>query len=175
MTKKDFKTISMNGRMAYQLMCAERYFTYKHPKLDFKELFKLLWQVTNGMWWDTFSAYIIELEPSFMLEKENYEDDEWLHLTKTQHDLFKPLISEFDEEDEEFMETLKDQAEVYAYTVVPKDTSESINIIFETIDFLKNNNIELPDFSLVQFSTIDQFNGWGDKFDGTKLSLILKD
>ena len=110
-----------------------------------------------------------------MLEKENYEDDEWLHLTKTQYDLFKPLISEFDEEDEEFMETLKDQAEVYAYTVVPKDTSESINIIFETIDFLKKNNIELPDFSLVQFSTIDQFNGWGDKFDGTKLSLILKD
>ena len=40
---------------------------------------------------------------------------------------------------------------------------------------LKKNNIELPDFSLVQFSTIDQFNGWGDKFDGTKLSLILKD
>ena len=33
--------------------------------------------------------------------------------------------------------------------------------------------IELPDIKLVEFSTIDQRNGWGDHFDGTKLSIIL--
>jgi len=174
MNKKDFKNISMGGRLAYQLMCAERYFSFKHPTIDFKELFKLLWQVTNGMWWDTFSALIIELEPSYMLEQDNYEDEEWLKLTKEQYNLFKPIIQTFDEEDEAFMETLKDQAEVYAYTIVPKDTSESIDIIFESIQLLLDNNLELPDINLIKFSTIDQFNGWGDKFDGTKLSIILK-
>ena len=174
MNKKDFKNISMAGRLAYQLMCAERYFTHKYPNEDFTELFKLLWPVTNGMYFDTFSGYIIELEPSYMLEFNSYEEDgSWHELTKEQYDTFKPLIQKFDQEDEDFLETLKDQIDVYAYTVVPKDTSESIDIVFDTIKFLKKHKIPLPDIKLVEFSTIDQFNGWGDNFDGTKLSIIL--
>ena len=173
MNKKDFKNISMVGRLAYQLMCAERYFTYKYPNEDFTELFKLLWPVTNGMYFDTFSGYIVEIEPSCMLEFDSYEEQEWMYLTKEQYDIFKPLIQKFDQEDEDFMETLKDQAEVYAYTVVPKDTSESIDIVFDTIKFLKKHKIPLPDIKLVEFSTIDQRRGWGDHFDGTKLSIIL--
>ena len=43
----------------------------------------------------------------------------------------------------------------------------SIDIIFDTIEILIQNNIELPDIKLVEFSTINQFNGWGDPFDGT--------
>ena len=173
MNKKDFKNISMVGRLAYQLMCAERYFTYKYPNEDFTELFKLLWPVTNGMYFDTFSGYIVEIEPSCMLEFDSYEEQEWMYLTKEQYDIFKPLIQKFDQEDEDFLETLKDQIDVYAYSVVPKDTSESIDIVFDTIKFLKRHNILLPDIKLVEFSTIDQRRGWGDHFDGTKLSIIL--
>ncbi len=174
MNKKDFKNISMTGRIAYQLMCAERYFINKYPNENFKELFSILWPVTDGMYFDTFSNYITELKPTYMLEKENYEDDDWLVLTKEQYELLKPLIQKLDQEDEDLMDTLKDQAEVYAYSVVPKNTNESIDIIYETMKYLKKYNIDLPDIKLLEFSSITQKNGWGDSFDGSKLSIIIK-
>lgn len=173
MNKKDFNNISMNGRIAYQLMCVERYFTNKYPEKDFTKLFELLWPVTNGMYWDKFSGYITELEPSYMLEFNSYEENEWGDITKEQYEVLKPIISGLDETDEAILETLKEQAEVYAYTVVPENTKESIDIIFETIEFLKNESIKLPELSDVSFSTINQFNGWGNPFDGTKLSIVL--
>lgn len=173
MNKKDFKNISMNGRLAYQLMCVEKYFLYKYPQKDFTELFQLLWKATNGMYWDTFSGYLIELDKSCFLEFDTYEEQEWMYISKEQYNSFVELIKSFDENDQKILETLKDQAEVYAYTVVPENTSESIDILFNTIQFLKNEKIKLPDIKLVEFSSIDQRNGWGDHFDGTKLSIIL--
>ena len=173
MNKKDFENISMNGRLAYQLMCVERYLVSKYPNKDFTKLMELLWQVTNGMYWDTFSGYLIEFNKSCFFEFDTYEEQEWLYVTKEQYELFKNLISELDDNDESILETLKDQAEVYAYTVVPKNTKESIDIVFDTIKFLKQEKIKLPVIKLVEFSTIDQRNGWGDHFDGTKLSIIL--
>ncbi len=174
MNKKNFINISMNGRLAYQLMCAEKYFVNKYPNKDFTELFHILWKVTNGMYWDTFSGYLIELKKEYFFKVSSYDDRNWLYLTKKQYDLFKPMVSEFDDEDEALLLTLIDQAEVYAYTVVPKDTSESIDIVFETIEFLKKRKIKLPDIKLIEIYTIDQMDGWGDFFDGTKLSIILK-
>lgn len=173
MNKKDFNNISMSGRLAYQLLCVEKYFIAKYPEKNFKDLFSLLWQVTNEMYFDTFSGYLIELNKSCFFEFDTYEEQEWLYITKEQYNLFKNLISELDDTDESILETLKDQAEVYAYTVVPENTKESIDIIFDTIAFLKQEGIELPDIKLVEFSTIDQKNGWGDPFDGSKLSIIL--
>ena len=173
MNKKDFNNISMNGRLAYQLMCVERYLLKKYPNNDFRPIFELFWQATNGMFWDTFSDYVMDLEPSNMLEFNTYEEQEWLRLSKDEYDKLLPCIKGLGTDIDDLFETLKDQTFIYAYTVVPKNTSESINIIFDTIEFLKNENIDLPDIKQVEFSTIDQRNGWGNHFDGTKLSIIL--
>lgn len=173
MNKKDFNNISMNGRLAYQLMCVERYLLTKYPKNDFTKLMQLLWQVTNGMYWDSFSDYVIDLEPSNLFEFDTYEEQEWLRLSKEEYDELIPCMNGLDNIVDDLFETLKEQTFVYAYTVVPKNTKESIDIVFDTIDFLKQDGIELPDIKLVEFSTIDQRNGWGDHFDGTKLSIIL--
>ena len=173
MNKKDYNNISMNGRLAYQLMCVERYLLTKYPKNDFTKLMQLLWQVTNGMYWDSFSDYVIDLEPSNLFEFDTYEEQEWLRLSKEEYDELIPCMKGLDNIVDDLFETLKEQTFVYAYTVVPENTKESIDIVFDTIDFLKQDGIELPDIKLVEFSTIDQRNGWGDHFDGTKLSIIL--
>ncbi len=174
MNKKDFKNISMNGRLAYQLMCTESYLITKYPNKDFTELFKLFWQVTNGMYWDTFSDYVMDLEPSNMFEFKTYEEQQWLRLSKEEYDLLKPCIEGLDNGIDDLFETLKEQTFVYAYSVVPKNTKESIDIVFDTIKFLEKEHIPLPDIKKVEFSTIDQRDGWGDSFDGTKLSIVLK-
>jgi hypothetical protein len=171
--KKDFKNISMNGRLAYQLMCVERYLLHQYPTLDFKPMFEILWQVTNGMYWDTFSDYVIDMEPHKFLRFKEFVVDGWLIMTKELYEQLYPTISQLSSDVDDLFETLKDQTFVYAYTIVPKNTHESIDIIFETISFLLKYHIPLPDINLISFSTIDQFNGWGDNFDGTKFSIIL--
>jgi len=173
MNKKDFNNISMNGRLAYQLMCVERYLLAKYPNKDFSKLMKLFWQVTNGMYWDTFSDYVMDLEPSNFFEYDTYEEQDWLRLSKSEYDELVFCMRDLNSEIDKLFETLKDQTFVYSYTVIPKDTKESINIIFDTIDILKKEKIDLPDIKYVNFSTIDQRNGWGNYFDGTKLSIIL--
>lgn len=173
MNKKDFKNISMNGRLAYQLMCVERYLVSKYPNKDFTKLMELLWQVTNGMYWDTFSDYVMDLEPSTLFEFNTYEEQEWLRLSKEEYKELTPCMKGLDNVVDDLFETLKEQTFVYAYTEVPKNTKESIDIVFDTIKFLKQEKIKLPDVKLVEFSTIDQQDGWGNSFDGTKLSIIL--
>lgn len=173
MNKKDFNNISMNGRLAYQLMCVEKYLLAKYQNNDFTKVMQLLWQVTNGMYWDTFSDYVMDLEPSNLFEYDTYEEQEWLRLSEEEYNELKDDMMGLGSEVDDLFETLKEQTFVYAYTVVPENTKESIDIIFDTIEFLKQEKIELPDIKLVEFSTIDQRNGWGDHFDGTKLSIIL--
>lgn len=173
MRKKDFYNISMAGRLAYQLMCLERYLLTKYPDNNFQELMKLLWPATNGMFWDKFVGYVIELSPSYFMEFDSYEKQIWHDVSKELYDKMKPTISTLGSDIDELFELLKDQAYVFEGTGVQKPGIESINIIFETIKILKDNNIPIPDVKAVAFSTIDQFRGWGNKFDGTKLSRIL--
>jgi hypothetical protein len=113
------------------------------------------------------------MEPQYFLECKTYEEQEWLTLTKKEYDTLYPIISKLGSDVDDLFETLKDQTFVYAYTIVPKNTHESIDIIFETISLLLKYHIPLPDINLISFSTIDQRNGWGNHFDGTKFSIIL--
>lgn len=174
MNKKDFNNISMNGRLAYQLMCLESYLVGKYSDRDFTKLMSFLWQVTSDMWWNEFADYVMDLTPSALFEYNSYDKQEWLILSKEQYNELTPLLKDLDDEVSDLFGLLREQAYVYEGTIVPTNTKESIAIIFQTIEILENNNIKLPDIAKVQFSTIDQFNGWGDKFDGKKLSIILK-
>ncbi len=54
------------------------------------------------------------------------------------------------------------------------DGHESFEIIDEAEKVLTDHHIALPDHNLVRFSPSSEFNGWGYKFDGTHLSIILK-
>ncbi len=174
MNKKDFNNISMNGRLAYQLMCLEKYLSTKYPTRDFSDLMSLLWQGTNGLYWNEFADYVMDLSPSNMTEFDSYEKQEWMILSKELYDTLFPCIQGLDSNVDSLFSTLKDQSYIYEGTVIPLPGKESIDIVFETIKILKENNISLPDISKVQFSTINQFNGWGNPFDGTTLSIIIK-
>ena len=62
---------------------------------------------------------------------------------------------------------------VYSYTVIPGIGRESIKLVEEAIKILKENGIELPDPDTVSFSRFSEKDGWGEPFDGKRLSIIL--
>ena len=65
-------------------------------------------------------------------------------------------------------------AMVYSYTSIPGKGKESIDLIKKSIKILEENDIKLPDPKKIEFSSFDEKNGWGNNFDGTYLSIILK-
>ena len=66
-----------------------------------------------------------------------------------------------------------EMAMVYEGTEIG-DGEESFIIIKETERVLESNGIILPDVNAVSFSNSSERNGWGNYFDGSILSVILK-
>ncbi len=54
--------VSMNGRMAYVIMCVEAYLINKYPDRDWSIISRKMWQATSMNWadWpDMFSSVIL--------------------------------------------------------------------------------------------------------------------
>lgn len=176
-----FDTISMNGRMAYVIMCVEKFLTEKYPDRDWALVSEIMWKATStnwGDWPDEYSSII----PDVFLQYEEFDRDELGDsLSETEFNSLKGLycgITEGVEDDpsDELNYMLNkpyEMAMVYEGTVIG-DGQESLDIISAAEDVLKKNGITIPDYKKVAFSSSKELNGWGNDFDGRYLSIILR-
>lgn len=174
MKKKQFESISMTGRLAYAILCFEAYLLRKHPERDFKPLSAMLWLGTSSMNWDDFYELMDDLSSEFLLVSTNYDPSNFSQLTAEEFNTICPLIKGIESETDPFFSILHDITSVYAYSTVPGQGKESIDILFKAIALLETNGIELPNVNLVAFSSFSERDGWGKRFDGRHLSLIAK-
>lgn len=171
--------VSMNGRMAYTIMCVEAYLTGKYPERDWSIISREMWKSTNEYWDDFYDAFC-ELLPEIFLTYDSYNDDLAKSISKEEYSVVKELYSGItegieDDPNDELNYMLNKPYEiamVYEGTVIG-DGKESFEIIENTENILIKNNIPLPDYTKVLFSSASEKNGWGEFFDGTYLSIIL--
>lgn len=175
-----FEDISMMGRMAYVVMCVEKYLTEKYSERDWEPISKIMWKATSVDWatWSSiYSAYI----PDVLLEYDEYSEDEFGKIfdETTYHrllDLYEGITdgSEDDPEDElnYLLNKPFEMAMVYEGTKIGNG-EDAYTIIKETERILKTNNIQLPDEEKVAFSKSSERDGWGNYFNGEFLSIIL--
>lgn len=175
MTKKkfDFTTISMIGRFAYSVMCAEKYALEKYPNKDWKPLFKWMWQGTSD-YFDEWYYHFMEILPEYLYEFDNFEDAGFDYLTKEDYDYYVDFLKDIDKNMEKLLVIPTQISMVYSYTSIPGKGKESIDLVNKAIKILEDNNIEVPDPKQIEFSSFAEKNGWGNSFDGTKLSIVLK-
>ena len=64
MVNYDFENISVTGRIAYGIMCAEEYLVYKYPDKDWVVVFKAFWEITNLELWDEWIDKTVEIARS---------------------------------------------------------------------------------------------------------------
>lgn len=178
---KRFYSVSMNGRMAYVIMCVEAFLVSKHPKKDWTPVSKIMWRATSENWGDWPEEYS-SIIPDVILQYETYnEEDLGSSITKDDFVILMDLYSGITEGVEDdpsddvnyMLNKPYEMAMIYEGTAIG-DGKESIRIIEESENILKKNNIPLPDYSKVLFSSSNELNGWGNDFDGTGLSIILK-
>lgn len=172
--------VSMNGRMAYTIMCVEAYLESRYPDRDWTIVSREMWKATNE-YWDIFYDAFCELLPEIFLTYDSYNEDLAKAISEEEFKIIKLLYtgittgSEDNPEDEvNFMLNKPyEMAMVYEGTVIG-DGHESFDIIECAEKILAKYNIELPDYHKVEFSSFSEKNGWGNRFDGTSLSIILK-
>ena len=172
--------VSMNGRMAYVIMCVETYLKDVYPQKDWSLVSSAMWKATSmnwGDWPDLYCGYI----PDIILQYDSYDKNELVSsISEDEFNYLRNLYSGItegreDDPSDELNYILNkpfDMAMVYEGTVIG-DGKESYEIIDEVEEVLKSHNIPLPDYSKVLFSQASELNGWGNDFDGTFLSIIL--
>ncbi|MCF0241488.1 MAG: hypothetical protein HUK25_02570 [Treponema sp.] len=174
-----FSEVSMNGRMAYTIMCVEAYLVKKFPERDWTIIAREMWKATNE-YWDDFYDSFCELIPEIFLTYDSYNDDLAKSISEEEFSVVKELYSGITEglEDDPNDELNYMLNKPYEIAMVYEGTSigdgkESFDIIENTEKVLSSNNVPLPDYSKVLFSSASEKNGWGNFFDGTHLSIIL--
>ena len=172
--------VSMTGRMAYIVMCIEKYLIIKYPDRDWRTLSKVLWKSTSmnwGDWAELYSNYI----PDVILQYDAYDSDEFAdYIDENTFSFIKALYSGITSGNEndptDIVNTLlnlpHEMAMVYEGTTIG-DGRECLSIIEHAEAILLSQDIELPDYTKVLFSKTSERNDWGNDFDGSYLSIIL--
>ena len=168
----DFSDISLCGRIAYVIMCAERYALKKFPNKNWKPLFSWMWKVTSD-YFDEWYYRFMEILPEYLYEFDNYKDADFEFLSEEDYKYYSDFLKDIDKNMQELMTIPAKISMVYSYTVIPGIGKESIKLVEKAIKILKENEIELPDPEAVAFSRFSEKDGWGNPFDGKQLSVIL--
>ena len=174
-----FENISMNGRMAYVIMCVEAWLQATYPDRDWTIVSEAMWKATEmnwGDWSEIYAGYI----PHVLLSYEEYGEDLPESFSEDIYNRLRKLYSgitagnEDDPEDTlDYMLTKPhEMAMVYEGTGIG-DGHESTEIIDDAEKVLNSNDIPLPDHQKLYFSDHGQLHGWGNNFDGRFLSVIL--
>lgn len=82
---EQFKNISLIGRIAYGIMCAEEYFIAKYPQKDWSIVFEKYWEVTKLDFWDNWIDEVMEYIPKYLFEFKDYKSSNFEYLTEEKY------------------------------------------------------------------------------------------
>lgn len=170
----NFEDISLRGRIAYGIMCAENYALVKHPERDWKPVFTELWRISDDIMWDDWADRVADLLPEYIHEGDSYDEDEFSWIDEAGFEKLKALYAGMSEGWSTIIRDIFDMEEEYAYSSIPGKGTASIRMLEEIIGTLRSEGVELPDAKKVAFSRFEEDDGWGKPFDCTGLSKILE-
>lgn len=81
--------VSVLGRVAYAIMCFEKYAVTVYPNVDFSPVAEIMWSIIDGSnYLDESSYRYIEIVPECLFEFKSYEESNFEYLSKEEYDLF---------------------------------------------------------------------------------------
>lgn len=170
----DFENISVVGRIAYGIMCAEEYLIQKYPDKNWTIIFQDFWKITNLELWDNWMDEIIEIIPEYLFEFDDYHSSEFEFLTEAKYNELKKVFDNTNNDVNIILKMVYELANSHAYSSINKNGQESLLQLKKIIIFLEKEGINLPEMKEVQTHLFSERNGWGNPFDGTSLSKIMK-
>lgn len=143
MSKKlDFNNISMIGRFAYAVMCAEKYALAKYPEKDWRPLFSWMWQGTSD-YFDEWYYRFMEILPEYLYEFNSYKDADFEYLSEEDYNYYSEFLKDIDENMETLLVIPTKISMVYSYTSIPGIGKECTDLVKRAIKILEDNKIDL--------------------------------
>ena len=174
MNSKSFDNISIRGRVAYVIMCFEKYVTLKYPKTDWTRVDDMMWKICDDSDYIDISTYkYMEIIPEYLYEFDDYIKADFDYLSEEDFIYYRSVIPKDDNDLNVLMHAIYDIAIEYAYVALDKNAPETRKYIDDVLHIMTDNQITKPDIQLVSKYTFDKAGGWGNVFDGRYLSIIL--
>lgn len=173
MNNKTFDALSARGKVSYGVLCAELYALAKKPDTDWSPLFERAWKFTSERYWDDSLDAFTEILPECIEEFPDYGSSD---LANTSEQDYNKLIALYKDMPAEWNDLLC--ALQVVICELGYSTKDSEGLIHDSIDeiegILERNNIPLPTEDLVSTFPASDNRGYGNLFDGRKISHILK-
>lgn len=168
---KSLEKISIRGRMAYAICLFERLLLYyKCDKQDWVEILEKLWAYTSVEYLDDWMYEFAEWLPESILE-DTLDDFEFITNEEYEH-LYK-LYNKSCLEIRLFIKIIFEIGSIDLYSKLTDNSPNTLKKLQEAIDIYEANNIDIISIEPFRQYSFQERNGWGERFDGRSLSIIL--
>ena len=140
---------------------------------DWKIVLNYMWSFTDIEYLDDWNEIMAEIPPEDLLEFKSFEehDYEWISEEEFLH-LYKLYIN-LDARIETLFSMVYCLGISHAYSAITNYGQRSLDEINKIIDFMTSNKFTLPEIESFQKYSIEESQGWGNRFNGKVLSKIL--
>ena len=70
------KDVSMNGRMAYTIMCVEAFLASRYPERDWTFVAENMWEATSCEYWNRWTDKYVGFIPCVLFEYSEYDKED---------------------------------------------------------------------------------------------------
>ena len=173
---KDFDSLSGKARIAYIGLCLEKYVLAKYPDVDFSEVIEKAGNVADNLCSVSENACVFcDLIPEYLYEHHEYREEAFHYLNEENYNKFKRIIPSDDAKLNTIMMAIADIALDFPGDDVRENSTELTKILFKAIGVLEEEDIELPDLTLLLPYDNHKASGWGYPVPYSKFSYILDD
>ena len=143
MKSEKLKQVSLLGRIAYAIMCAEKVAVEKYPNKDWKTVFEAFWKACNCEALDVWSWEVMEYIPKYLFEFNDYESADFEYIDKDKYLKLVEIYKGVDDSLNQILLAIRNIEEEYAYLSIPEYGKISLEYIDEILAILEKNNIHL--------------------------------
>lgn len=163
--------ISIRGRMAYAICLFERLLLYyKYDEQDWLGILEKLWMYTSVKYLDDWMYEFAEWLPDSILEDAL---DDFEFITKEEYEHLYKLYNKSCLEIRLFIKIMFELGSIDLYSKLTDNSPNTLKKLEEAMDIFKTNNINIISSEPFRKYSFEERNGWGERFDGRSLSIIL--
>jgi len=171
---EQFEQISFRGRVAYSICCFENALkALNYDNNDWRIVLNYLWEFTSIQYLDDWNDIVVEIIPENLMEFKTYNEDEFERLSQNEFETLYKLYLNIDDSINALLRHIFDLGVCHAYTIIEGYGESSLNLLGELLNFMNVHDFPLPNIEHFLKFSISENRGWGNRFDGTKLSKIL--
>lgn len=168
-----YASLSATGKVVYINLCIENYALALKPHADWQVLFEKIWELTSGVYWDEWAYSFLDMIPEYLTEFPDYESSDFEYLSKPVYEKLLKLHEDMPEAWGKLLDNLYEIALVFGYDCDDPE-GRGKKLFQEEEEILLSEGVSLPTEDIAALCPASENRGYGNPFDGRKLSRVLK-